>query len=208
MFGRLVKWWNGKPDEIVSAAKKNDVAKVKNLLASKADVNFRKEDPYDDMAQPNSGFTALWKVCDRATPNTTECITLLLEAKADPNFNNRFGTCLQVLAAEGNTSLMQLLIDYKADVNLSDKTHRDTPLHMAARVDNSESVRLLLDNKADPTLRNKIGYTALKEAEQHPDSAIIQMLRNFTKDKEEKREASKTAEVTQSPAVQTAPRPF
>jgi ankyrin repeat protein len=70
-------------------------------------------------------------------------------------------TPLHYAAYTGNTEMIELLLDYHADVNAKDMSGV-TPLHLAAAEGHPEAVRLLLAAKADPNARDsKIEATPL-----------------------------------------------
>jgi ankyrin repeat protein len=69
------------------------------------------------------------------------------------------------MAKEKKTRLVRLLIDHRADVNLTaDPSGGKAPLHMAVVFADIGLARLLLDNGADVNVRNKAGATPLHEA--------------------------------------------
>ena len=124
-------------DSLIDAAKKSNVALVKELIGRGVDVNG-----VDDVY----GYTALdWA----AREGFVECAKVLLEANADVNKTDGDGwaplliaswngraECVKVgtfsfVMRKSHTFVVQLLIDWKANVNAKTITG-SSPLHLAA----------------------------------------------------------------------------
>ena len=106
--------------EIIKAAKSGDVFRIKELLATDAElINARDKDGSTPL------HCATWK-------GQQEAVALLLESGADVNCHNtneHYGTTPLHAAAHANqTAIAQLLIDRGADVNAKDMEGR-TPMH-------------------------------------------------------------------------------
>jgi len=82
-------------------------------------------------------------------------------------------TALHWAAGAGKTNVMQVLIQYGANLNLQNIIG-DTPLHRATWRDQPDSVKLLLDSGADFTIRNKQGKKALELARSSSVGALLQ----------------------------------
>lgn len=87
----------------------------------------------------------------------------LLERNRNGDVNatdTRGWTPLQYACDYGQTTIVEILIQYGVDV---DKANRDghTPLHLATRAGHPAIVRLLLEAGADPNIRDKDGRMAL-----------------------------------------------
>jgi hypothetical protein len=94
---------------------------------------------------------------------------LLLDAGADANKQNEYGTTALMIAAQstrtryGCAGMMRLLVDAKADVNKQDEDGW-TALMFVTQNGGEHGVammRLLLDAKADVDKQNEFGWTAL-----------------------------------------------
>ncbi len=71
-----------------------------------------------------------------------------LEKGLPPYFEgSRIGTGLHIAAWEGNLPLIQLFLDYGADINLSNR-HNETPLSLAAWRGQKEAMAFLIQNGA------------------------------------------------------------
>ena len=123
--------------DLIAAATKGDSARVKTLLAAKADVK----------AKDNSGFTAL---ISASGPGYTEIVQALLAAKADVNAKTSQGaTALMYASQNGHLDVVQVLLAAKADVNakLGDGS---TASFLAWQGGHTEVVQLLNSKGAAP----------------------------------------------------------
>ena len=126
---------------VADAAMRGDVAGVRALTASGADVNA----PHGD------GMTALhWA----AMNGSTELATLLLHAGANPNPSTRVGgyTPLLLAAKQGHGAVLELLLGGGAAASAA-TDNGTTALMFAAQSGDVRSVELLLDRKVDAVAR-------------------------------------------------------
>jgi ankyrin repeat protein len=144
---------------LIYAIKINSVAVVKTLLAHGADPNAKVAD----------GLPALFR-----TGRSPEIAAALIEAHADVNAvaGDSRQTLLHGAAADGNTDIVKLLLNAKANVNARDVSG-ETPLHSAVRSGKDDIVALLLDAKADPNARNNYGVTPLDLAKNNRTSGSL-----------------------------------
>jgi ankyrin repeat protein len=137
---------------IHEAVKKNDVAKVKNLIKNNPDLLLSKDE---------DGFTPLHLAAANGYKEMTE---FLLASKADVNAKDNSGSTPlhQAATAEAqNADVLEMLIARKADVNATD-TNGLTPLHYAALADRAKSVKVLLGHGAHADVKDKVeGNTPL-----------------------------------------------
>ena len=122
--------------EIIRAAKKGDLAKVKGLLTTDAGlVNANDSDGSTPL------HCATWK-------GHVETVAFLLSAGANVNAHNRndhWGTTPLHAAAHANqTAIAKLLIEYGADVNARDMNGK-TPMHHTT-FHNAKAVAKLLQS--------------------------------------------------------------
>ena len=102
----------------------------------------------------------------------------LIEAGADVNLRNRFGTTPLFMASQnGHTGVVKLLLANKADVNAALKTDGRTPLFMASQNGHTWVVKLLLANKADVNVARKTDdVTSLFAASYNGHTEIVKLL--------------------------------
>ncbi len=148
---------------LIAAVRAEDVATVRALLDSGADV---------DGAQPD-GTTALhWAVFRQQG----EIVRLLIEAGTDVNVANELGaTPLWLAADNGDAELIEALLAAGADPNVT-LEGGETPVMTASRTGDVDAVRLLLDAGADPNAREQTRQqTALMwaVAQGHPDIVAL-----------------------------------
>ena len=103
---------------------------------------------------------------------------MLLRLGANPNYRGgKFGdTAMTAAAIMGRRDIVELLIAYKADVNIQD-FDGGTPLIWATIGQHAELVQFLLANGADPNIRENNGQTALQLAIENNFTHIEQILR-------------------------------
>src|SRR6267142_1594399 len=126
--------------EIIKAAKAGDIAKVRALLGTDADlVNALDTDGSTPL------HCATWK-------GHAEIVSVLLDAGADVNAHNRnehWGTTPLHAAAHANQAMIaQMLIDHGADVNAKDMSGK-TPLHHTTFHKAKAASKVLQNNGAE-----------------------------------------------------------
>jgi ankyrin repeat protein len=166
------------PAALADAAMRRDLAAVKTLLASKANVNEAQGDgstalhwaAYTGNAemtrlllaaganvQAKSRLGGLTPLMMAARAGDAAIVKLLVDAKSDVVGANANGTTpLMFAAAAGNAEAVRLLLDKGAEVNAADVTNGQTPLMFAAAQGRVEAVALLLARKANPNAATKV----------------------------------------------------
>ncbi len=163
---------------LADAAMQKDAAKVRTLLAQKADVNAAQGDGTTELhwavynhdaalvkallaagadVKAKTRLGALTPVMMAARAGDGAVLTLLLAAKGDAVTANSNGTTpLMFAASAGAPDAVAMLIERGADVNATDLTNGQTPLMFAAAQGRTEAVKLLLARKADPNAATKV----------------------------------------------------
>ncbi|KAK9783756.1 putative ZZ-type domain-containing protein [Seiridium cardinale] len=87
--------------------------------------------------------------------NHVEAVRLLLESGADPRHRNDTGlTVLHLAAGLGNTEVINVLVDWKSDIN-SRAGDLTTPVYQACLWGNFGAAELLLSRGADPNISDR-----------------------------------------------------
>ncbi|MDN5247985.1 MAG: ankyrin repeat domain-containing protein [Wolbachia endosymbiont of Tyrophagus putrescentiae] len=99
------------------------------------------------------------------------------ENKADINLVSKEDKLapLHLAAGSGSTSVVKLLIEKGAKVNLQNKNGR-TPLHLAAGSGGTSVVKLLIEKEAKVNLQDKNGRTPLHLAARSGNTSVVELL--------------------------------
>ena len=154
----------GRGSPLADAAEKTDRARVRTLLAQRADVNAPQAD----------GMTALHWAIYRGDP---EMAGQLLGAGASVKAANRFGvTPLSLACTNGSDVLVEMLLKAGAEPNLP-LPGGETPLMTAGRTGALASVKVLLSRGASVDAKDESrGQTALMWAAAEGHAAVVQEL--------------------------------
>jgi ankyrin repeat protein len=187
----------GDDRRVADAAKAQDFATVRTLVAEKADVNARLGDgatalhwaahwDHQQMADlllaagakvnagDDHGITPLSLASLNASARMAAA---LLGAGADPNLASVVGeTPLMTASHTGNVQLVRLLLAAGADVSARESMQGQTALMRAVAASHTEIVRALIESGADVTARSKNRFTALLFAAQQGSVAIARLL--------------------------------
>ena len=154
-------------DPIVEAVKEGDVATVRQLIESGADINVAESD----------GMTPLHWAAGRGYVEVTR---LLLEAGADVAVGTRIGTYtpLHLAVREGHTAVSKLLIEAGADITAATTNSGVTPLHLAAAAAGGEDiVAALIGAGADVNAKESVaGQTPLMFAASYGRTESVKRL--------------------------------
>jgi len=115
--------------------------------------------------------------------NDLNKVRSFLEAGADPNERERGSGSMTALMTAAITSSSRIevaktLIEFGADVNLTDKGGWSALFYAAINGDHGEEIiRLLLEAGADVNLTDKDGWSALFHAEKYGHTKIVELLK-------------------------------
>jgi uncharacterized protein len=138
------------------AAEFGDLDIIKSLLKAGADPNGRN-------AAGDTAFMAAenaFAIAGKSRGAVRAVQEYLLRSGTDPNQANSLGnTAFMCMAGAGDAKMMEIALDYGAEVN-----HQNadgwTPLMAAAQFGQNGTALWLLQHKADKTLKDKRGKTA------------------------------------------------
>lgn len=133
------------------------------------------EDGEDIQQLDYNGYTALdWAVMDV----NTEMVQLLLNLKADPNFESDYGmTPFMTAAQTGNASMIKMLHEAGGDPNYQEMSSGYTALTYSVFSGEIDTVKLMLDLGADTQLKDYSGMTARMHALQSGEQEIADLLK-------------------------------
>jgi len=187
----------GADSPLVRAAKDGDVATVRKLITSGADVNAPSGDGSTPLlwaahrsdietaraliaagakvdAANNYGITPL---LDASGAGDAEMMELLLKAGADPNRRHPEGhTALMAAARSGSAPAVRLLLDRGVDVNATDSFQKQTALMWATAEGHLEVVDVLLKAGADPNLQAHITSLTERKNADHPTGGFTALM--------------------------------
>ena len=130
-------------EELIQATAQNDLGKIKALFENGVDLNY----------VGNNGYACLHGA---SISGYTDIVEFALKSNANPNVLSKDSgfTPLHFAAQEGHKEIVQLLIDYKADLNAKD-SFGNSPLWRAG---NKKEIGLLLvKHGADMHQENNYG---------------------------------------------------
>ena len=179
---------------LMLAATHKDPAGFKALLDAKADINLVNNSnhtalTYAAQADAQENIRLLLNAkseidVTKASPlryalknNSPNSVIMLLDAKASINQKITCGeTALMYAAKEGYTSIMKILLEKKAEIDMQDSILQKTALMQAIEGDKIENVKILIESKADIEIRDRSGNTAADFAERYPQMKKIRIL--------------------------------
>mgnify|MGYP002624807085 CR=1 FL=1 len=148
---------------LIEAVHNGDTAAIQDYLAAGASPNT-----VDEKTGESILAIATWK-------NDLAVVELLLDLGADPNFVGTTAWPLENAAGQGNTEIVELLLQHDAEMEVQDEDG-GTPLIDAAAGGHPEIVDLLLDAGADPRHRDRYGKRAILFAAEKGHSVIVERL--------------------------------
>ncbi|XP_044739630.1 serine/threonine-protein phosphatase 6 regulatory ankyrin repeat subunit C-like [Chrysoperla carnea] len=170
------------PELLNIAVKRGCTEIVELLLQHNADVNATDENGYTALLSTLSDFyqdfCKLRPDRDSYVNNIKRKITkLLLNHGANVDAETRGGwTALHFAVYNGYSQVVEVLLEYNANVNVREKKNLETPLHMSARRKNVEICEMLLNKGDDVDAGERNGLTALHIATLEGSNEIVKLL--------------------------------
>ena len=182
---------------LVDAARRQDSAAIRKLVAAKADINARSSDGstavlwaahWNDLQTAElllgAGADANAANDFRMTPLSEACtngnaalVRLLLKSGATPNTAIATGEPpLLTCARSGSADSVRMLVEYGAAVNATEPGAKQTALMWAAAERHPDVVKALIDAHADLTAHSKQGFTAIHFAARVGDLESVKVL--------------------------------
>lgn len=148
----------GKPEQqlkdeaLLRAARRGALSRARRLLAGGANVE----------ARDGEGLSPVFHAASRGFAAVTR---LLLEHGGAPDVGREIGLGpgLVQAAYKGRADVLQVLLEFNADINAIDYARR-TALHAAIWARQEEAALMLLDAGADPNSRDRMEKTPLMQA--------------------------------------------
>jgi ankyrin repeat protein len=149
--------------DLLKAAGKDDISRVKHLLDQGLDVN----------AKNKNGWSALMVAASRGK---VEMLNLLLEKGAAVDAKNDQGQTPLIFAAHwGHANVVRRLIEQGANVNLQ-MNDGWTALIDSISMERTAAAKLLITSGADMNLKAKNGWTALMAAAYTNNVEIVNLM--------------------------------
>ncbi len=121
----------------------------------------------------SAGFSPLILACYLGN---TEVAKFLIEKGSDINDKSNMGTALMAAVVKGNSGIVKLLLDKKANVNIAD-ANGTTALIYAAMFKKNDIVGLLIKANADLDCKDSQGNSAVDYAILADDDELIEILK-------------------------------
>ena len=129
-------------------------------------------------AMYSSKFSFGVPIIDCADRGDIKGINRLISKGVDVDEQGKFGTTALMRAAlRGNTAIMKVLLEARANTNLQD-IGGATALHLASRSGSKAAVEILVQHQADVNVMDMEGYTPSLRAIQNKKHHILQTLIN------------------------------
>ena len=165
VFLTLVAAVDDKTDKaIINFIVENNVGGLDKLITNeKIGINYKID---------NS--TILFIACEMGK---SDAAAYLLEKGADVNFKNKNNlTPLMIASQKGYLQVINILIKYKADINLSTDQYKTTALMFACDKGHKDAALLLIEKGADVNMQNLNGGTALMLACMQGFTGVVELL--------------------------------
>lgn len=156
-------------DPLILAAYDGNYSLAKLLIKYGADINTQKSQPEGDY-----GNTPL---VHAALKNNLKLAKLLLQNGANPNVSGTSVDILHMLAKRNNSEMIELLLEYGAELEKTTYSEKDTPLMVAVKNRRKDAIKVFLKYKANILAINAKGESPLSWAKEN-NQEIYQLLQN------------------------------
>jgi len=148
-----------------AASSKGHVETVRILLDRGTDVDIA------------AGYSHMTPLCLAYQRGHLEVMQLLLDYGTNVDVRyRRSGLISHYASSEGNTEVVRLLMQYKADVNAIFPSYNGTPLHLASICGHEKVVMVLLEHGASVNALDKNGRTSLYVAAHDGRLPVVRLL--------------------------------
>ncbi|RXR17721.1 ankyrin repeat domain-containing protein [Flavobacterium amnicola] len=151
-------------NDVFNVARSGTVAELKELI---------KSDPNSINALNKDGYSPLILACYKGNVEVAE---FLIKNVKDINYVSGMGTALMAATVKQNVSIVKLLLENKANPNISD-ANGSTALIYASIFKSYEIVDLLIKHKGDNAHKDNRGNSAIDYAILADDDKLIQILK-------------------------------
>lgn len=160
----------------------SDIAEIASRGDAEALETLVADDPTVVLQKDKRGKTALYYASGATAPQSTRCVEVLLQNKAQPNAAARNGkTPLHCCCEAGNVATFHALVGAGGSVNVQDRG-KFTPLHSAARCGNLGVVKCLLEAACEVNSQSSSGWSPLHFAAMNNDIRMAMLLVRFDAD--------------------------
>jgi ankyrin repeat protein len=149
--------------DVIAAVRAGDVDRVRELLLAGSP---------SDCLDENTGASALAIVCEQGD---LQLARLLLDHGANPNYMGATAWPLQAAAGRGDANLVELLLQYDAEVHVQDEDG-GSPLIDAATAGHLEIVEILVEAGADVRHKDLAGQRAIFHAAERGHIEVVDFL--------------------------------
>lgn len=157
----------GQVSPLHEAVKKGDIAGARGLLASGGKELLKAKDAH--------GMVPL--MC-AAESGGNDLVSLFLENGASANDESCGFTPLFLAVQNDHLSTVKILVEAKADVNVSDSTRGAFPLHLAASNNYLDMMKFLFEHKAEANCADNNGLSPLHMAVSEGLTTAVRVLLN------------------------------
>jgi len=169
---------------VVEAIERGDAAALETLVL---------EEPAVVLSKDKRGKTALYYAARVLGQSGCDCVSLLIQNRADVNARARNGkTALSIASETGNLLVFDLLLEAGASFNIQDRDGM-SPIHGAATYGRLAVVRKLLERGSKINTTSTALWTPLHFAAKNNHFDIVRLLVKFDADVGAKTEDKETA---------------